>query len=98
LAINLLLAADLLLFAGGAIAHSGVPVRLGVGTWVEPLLVPAATIEGLGATGLVIALVGVLTHARWAYECRGGSCGIASPVSCGAWDGWRSDRSLRHAR
>jgi hypothetical protein len=68
LAVNLLLAADLLLFAGGAIAHSGVPVPLGVGTWVEPLLVPAAIIEGLGATGLVIALVGVLTHARWAYR------------------------------
>ena len=67
LAVNLLLAADLFLFAGGAVAHSGVPIPLGVDVWVEPLLVPAAIIEGLGATGLVIALVGVLTHARWAY-------------------------------
>jgi hypothetical protein len=65
--VNLLLAADLLLFAGGAVAHSGVPVPLGVGTWTEPVLVPAAIIEGLGAAGLLIAVVGVLTHVRWAY-------------------------------
>jgi hypothetical protein len=57
---------DLLLFAGGAIAHAGVPIPLGIGTWVEPLLVPAAIVEGLGAVGLAAALVALASRAGWA--------------------------------
>jgi hypothetical protein len=62
----LLLIADLLLFAGGATAHAGVSIPLGVGTWVEPLLVPAALVEGAGAVGLLIALVSAITRTPWA--------------------------------
>lgn len=61
-----LLAADLLLFAGGATAHAGVPLPLGVATWTEPLVVPAAIVEGLGAAGLAITLIGVARGAPWA--------------------------------
>ena len=62
----LLLISDLFLFAGGATAHAGVPIPLGIGTWVEPLLVPAAVVEGAGAVGLLIALVAAMRRAPWA--------------------------------
>jgi hypothetical protein len=58
-----LLAVDLLLFAGGATAHSGAPIPLGFGTWVEPLVVPAAIIEGVGAAALAATLAGLASHA-----------------------------------
>ena len=61
-----LLGADLLLFAGGATAHAGVPIPLVVGVWVEPLLVPAAIIEGLGAAGLAVTLISLASRAAWA--------------------------------
>lgn len=63
-----LLAIDLLLFAGGAVAHSGIPILLGFGTWEEPLLVPAAIIEGVGAAGLLITLVAIAGRAKRAYR------------------------------
>jgi hypothetical protein len=63
-----LLAVDLLLFAGGATAHSGIPVPLGFDTWEEPLLVPAAIIEGLGAAGLLVTLAAIAGRASWAYR------------------------------
>jgi hypothetical protein len=66
--LNVLLAVDLLLFAGGAVAHSGIPIPLGFGTWEEPLLVPAAIIEGVGAAGLLLTLVAVAGRANWAYR------------------------------
>jgi len=62
-----LLAIDLLLFAGGAVAHSGIPILLGFGTWEEPLLVPAAIIEGVAA-GLLITLVAIAGRAKRAYR------------------------------
>lgn len=52
-----LLAIDLLLFASGAIAHMGIPIPLGIGTWNETFLVPAAIVEGVGALALIAALV-----------------------------------------
>lgn len=61
-----LLAVDLLLFAGGVTAHSGIPIPLGFGTWVEPVIVPAAIIEGTAAAGLAAALTGWLRSAPWA--------------------------------
>jgi hypothetical protein len=61
-----LLAVDLLLFAGGATAHSGVPIPLGIGTWTEPLVVPAAIIEGLCAAGIAITLVTIARRTSWA--------------------------------
>jgi len=66
--LNVLLAVDLLLFAGGAVAHSGIAVPLGFGTWEEPLVVPAAIIEGLGAAGLLVTLAAVAARASWAYR------------------------------
>jgi hypothetical protein len=66
--LNVLLAVDLLLFAGGAVAHSGIPIPFGFATWEEPLLVPAAIIEGLGAGGLLITLVAVAGRASGAYR------------------------------
>jgi hypothetical protein len=56
------------LFAGGATAHAGVGIPLGVGTWEEPLLVPAAIIEGAGAAGLLLSLIAVAARASWAYR------------------------------
>jgi hypothetical protein len=64
--LTVLLAVDLLLFAGGAAAHSGIAVPLGFDTWEEPLLVPAAIIEGLGAAGLLVTLAAVAGRASWA--------------------------------
>lgn len=64
--VTLLLAVDLLLFAGGAITHSSVPIPFGVATWEEPLLVPAAVIEGIGAAGLAATLVARQTHRAFA--------------------------------
>jgi hypothetical protein len=58
-----LLAADVLLFAGGAAAHSSVPIPLGFGTWAEPLLVPAAIIEGTGAVGSAATLISLAGRA-----------------------------------
>ena len=66
--LNVLLAVDLLLFAGGAVAHSGIPIPLGFGTWEEPLLVPAAIIEGVGAVGLLTTLAVIAGRASWAYR------------------------------
>jgi hypothetical protein len=66
--LNGLLAVDLLIFAGGSVAHSGIPIPLGFGTWEEPLLVPAAIIEGLGAAGLLIALVAVAGRVKHTYR------------------------------
>ena len=40
------------LFASGAIAHMGIPIPLGFGTWNETFLVPAAIVEGVGALAL----------------------------------------------
>ena len=65
--LNVLLAVDFLLFAGGAVAHSGIPIPLGFGTWEEPLLVPAAIIEGVGAAGLLFTLA-VAGRVNWAYQ------------------------------
>jgi hypothetical protein len=41
-----------LLLSRGATAHAGVGIPLGFGTLVEPLLMPAAIIEGAGAVDL----------------------------------------------
>lgn len=68
LLLTVLLTVDVLLFAGGAAAHSGIPIPLGLGTWEEPLLVPAAIIEGLGAAGLLTTLAAVAARANWAYR------------------------------
>ena len=61
-----LLATDLLLFASGATAHAHIPIPLGFGTWVEPLVAPAAIIEGVGAAGLAASLASLATPATWA--------------------------------
>jgi hypothetical protein len=61
-----LLIADLLLFAGGATAHAGVPIPLGFGIWVEPVVVPASIIEGVGAAGLAATCAALAARATWA--------------------------------
>jgi hypothetical protein len=66
--LNVLLAVDALLFAGGAVAHSGIDVPLGLGTWEEPLVVPAAIIEGVGAAGLLVTLAALAGRTGWAYR------------------------------
>jgi len=75
-----LLIIDFILFASGAIAHLGVPIPLGFGTWNETFLVPAAIVEGVGALALAVALislwVGTASSRRvawWAlWYCFGG--------------------------
>ena len=61
-----LLAVDLLLFTGGAATHSRIPIPLGFATWIEPRVVPAAIVEGLGAAGLTVTLISITTGAAWA--------------------------------
>jgi hypothetical protein len=60
-----LLVIDFILFASGAIAHLGVPIPLGFGTWNETYLVPAAIVEGVGAVALAAALVSVWVRTIW---------------------------------
>jgi hypothetical protein len=60
-----LLVIDFLLFASGAIAHMGIPIPLGFGTWHETFLIPAAIVEGVGALALGATLIGVGRGARW---------------------------------
>jgi hypothetical protein len=62
---------DFLLFASGAVAHLGVPIPLGVGTWNETFLVPAAIVEGVGALLLGITLVSVVLRAKWSRRMTG---------------------------
>jgi hypothetical protein len=59
----LLLVIDFVLFASGAVAHMGVPIPLGFGTWNEPLLVPAAIVEGVGALALGPTLISLVVEA-----------------------------------
>src|SRR5215216_1937753 len=61
-----LLCIDLLLFAGGAIAHQHIAIPLGFTTWVEPLVLPASLVEGFGAVTLLIALAAIVRRATWA--------------------------------
>jgi hypothetical protein len=60
-----LLVADFVLFASGAIAHMGVPIPLGFGTWNEIFLIPAVIVEGVGALSLGAALVSLVVGASW---------------------------------
>jgi hypothetical protein len=57
---------DLLLFLGGMITHSGFAISFGVGAWVEPVVGPAAIVEGIGAVGLACAFATIASHAAWA--------------------------------
>jgi hypothetical protein len=60
-----LLVVNFMLFASGAVAHMGVPIPLGFGTWNEAFVVPAAIIEGIAALILAAALVSLGVRARW---------------------------------
>jgi len=60
-----LLVIDFVLFASGAVAHMGVPIPLGFGTWNETFLVPAAIVEGVGALALGATLVSLEVGAIW---------------------------------
>src|SRR6266545_4497758 len=60
-----LLVVDFVLFASGAVAHMGVPIPLGFGTWNETFLVPAAIVEGVGALALGATLVSLVVGAIW---------------------------------
>jgi len=66
-----LLVTDFVLFASGAVAHLGIPIPLGFGTWNEPLLVPAAIVEGVGALALGAALVSLVVGATWLRRLAG---------------------------
>ena len=56
-----LLIVDFVLFASGAVAHLGIPIPLGSGTWNETFLIPAAIVEGVGALVLGATLVSLAT-------------------------------------
>lgn len=60
-----LLVIDFTLFASGAIAHLGVPIPLGFGTWTETFLVPAAIVEGVGALVLGVTLLSLGSGTLW---------------------------------
>lgn len=54
-----LISVDALVFLLGALAHAGVPIRLGLTTWKEPIVVGAAVVEGIGALLLIGALAAI---------------------------------------
>lgn len=56
---------DFVLFASGAVAHFGVPIPLGIGTWNETFLVPAAIVEGVGALAIGTTLISLGVETRW---------------------------------
>jgi hypothetical protein len=56
---------DFILFATGAIAHLGIPIPLGFGTWNETFLVPAAIVEGMGALALGSTLASMWAGTTW---------------------------------
>jgi hypothetical protein len=56
---------DFILFASGAIAHLGIPIPLGFGTWNETFLVPAAIVEGVGALVLGSTLASIWAGSIW---------------------------------
>jgi hypothetical protein len=60
-----LLVIDFILFASGAVAHLGIPIPLGFGTWNETFLVPAAIVEGVGALALGATLVSLGAGTTW---------------------------------
>jgi hypothetical protein len=60
-----LLIVDFVLFASGAIAHLGIPIPLGFGTWNETFLVPAAIVEGTGALALGGTLASMWAGTTW---------------------------------
>ncbi len=53
----LLIIIDFFIFLLGALAHLGIPIPLGVITWKEPVVYPAAIVEGLGALFLAISIL-----------------------------------------
>jgi len=87
-----LLVIDFLLFASGAVAHLGVPIPLGFGTWNETLLVPAAIVEGVGALALGATLVSFVVGVTWSrrlawwalWYCFGGVLWGMSRLAVGA--------------
>src|SRR5262245_10719133 len=68
-----LLIIDFVLFASGAVAHMGIPIPLGFGTWNEPFLIPAAIIEGVGALALGATLVSLGTGTSWSRRLTWGA-------------------------
>jgi len=60
-----LLVVDFVLFASGALAHLGIPIPLGFGTWNETFLVPAAIVEGVGAVALGATLISLGAGTIW---------------------------------
>lgn len=60
-----LIVIDFVLFASGALAHLGIPIPLGFGTWNETFLVPGAIVEGVGALALAGTLVSLGARTIW---------------------------------
>lgn len=61
----LLIVIDFVIFASGAVAHLGILIPLGFGTWKETFLVPAAIVEGVGALALGATLVSLRVGTTW---------------------------------
>ena len=56
---------DFLLFAGGALAHLGIPIPLGFATWNETFLIPAAIVEAVGTLALGATLISLVAGQAW---------------------------------
>lgn len=67
----LLIVIDFVLFASGAVAHLGIPIPLGFGTWNETFLVPAAIVEGVGALALGTTLASMVVGVTWSRRLAG---------------------------
>lgn len=55
-------------FLIGALLHLGVRIPLGFVVLAEPVIVPAAIVEGLCGLALVIAAYAMYTHKSWAWS------------------------------
>jgi hypothetical protein len=89
---------DLLLFLGGVTKYSGIPITLGFGTRVEPVVVPAAIVEGIGAVGLTLTVGSIASRADWADRLAWWVLVLLRCGYCGAWHACRWRPFPRRAR
>jgi hypothetical protein len=62
--IRVLVVLEALVFAMAALLHAGVPLPVG---FTEPLIVPAAIVEGLIALFLLVSAFALFVHQTWAW-------------------------------
>jgi len=62
--IRVLLVLEVVVFALAAMAHAGVPLPIGIS---EPVIAPAAIVEGLISLFIAVSAIAVFTNRSWAW-------------------------------